>query len=375
MKQADFYAQANIQPFKRDLSDKGKYFQQRDALLRQLGIVPRLLKGADIIEFGPGHGENSSFLLCNGPNRLVLVELSEECINAAKDLLTPQIPPQTNVEFHHLSIDQYKDDSLFDLVIFEGVIPFEPDPPALLRQTSAFVAPGGILSITCIDPVSLFSEILRRLIGDLAASREHSIEQRVEALLPIFSPHLNTVGGMTRKHEHWIIDQMIHPWSGAPLSIIDAANVIADNFDIYSSAPHFMADWRWFRDIYGDAEYLNNAQQQYNANLHNLMDYRFSRPPRDADSNAKIHVLCSQTLKAVKTFEENGDRSEIKSVYTWVEKIAEILNDDAPETSRSLQDYLCVLNGYLDGTPNNDFASFTDMFGRGQQYVSFIRKD
>jgi len=375
MKQADFYAQVDIQPFRRDLSDKRKYFEQRDSLLRHLGIVPRLLKGSNILEFGPGHGENALYLLQQCPAKLVLVELSEECVEASKVILEPYKPEGSDVEYHLMNVDDYASDILFDLVIFEGVIPFEPDPAALLKHTSKYVAEGGILSITTIDSVSFLSEVLRRMIASLAAPIDLPFEERLEKLLPIFSPHLETLTGMTRSHEHWLIDQMHHPWSGNPLSILDAAKVIDDGFDLYSSSPHFMRDWRWFRNIHGDRKYLENVEEQYLSNVHNLIDYRQPHPSRMAEENRKIVISCDRILQLVKAYEAKTNMDAPKDVLQEVRNIVNCFGDDAQETVASLNDYVNVLESYIAGNPHNDFGSFTNMFGRGQQYVSFIRRN
>ena len=45
-----------------------------------------------------------------------------------------------------------------------------------------------------------------------------------------------------------------------------------------------------------------------------------------------------------------------------------------PETASAIADFLRGLNGLLDGDKSSDFGSFRRWFGRGQQYVSFMRK-
>lgn len=374
MKQADFYASVDIQPFRRDLGDKRKYFEQRDSLLRHLGIVPRLLKGSNILEFGPGHGENALYLLQQCPSRLVLVELSKECVDASREILEPYKPDGSQVEYHLMNVEDYTSDTLFDLVVFEGVIPFEPDPPSLLRHTAGYVAEGGLLSITTIDAVSFFSEVLRRMVANLAAPRDLPFEERVRELLPLFSPHLDTLAGMTRSHEHWIIDQMHHPWSGKPLSILDAARVLKDDFDLHGTSPRFIRDWRWFRNIHGDRGYLDLVEEEYLSNVHNLMDYRFAQEPRSAEKNRLILESCERVLDLVKQHEDGTVDNAPESVAAEVEGIISSFGNDAHKTVSALKDYLSVLNTFIAGGHTKDFGGFASMFGRGQQYVSFIRR-
>lgn len=374
MKQADFYASANLQPFRRDLSDGVRYAQQRDALLRHLGIVPALLRGRAILEFGPGHGENARCLLAYGPARLVLVEIAEECVEVARSLLAPLTPPGCSVDIIQGRCEDFPPREGFDLVIFEGVIPFEPDPVALLRQAACHVAPGGVLSITCIDTVSLFAEVLRRLVANLAAPPGGSLDQRADALVAVFSPHLATLAGMTRSHRHWVIDQMIHPWSGTPLSIADAARALADGFDLHGTSPRFLADWRWFRNIHGDPDYVALAQSQYLGNLHNLLDHRLSFAPRDADANQRLLDDCTAVFDATRLFEASQDPAVLDAALSRVAAIADQAASFSADIAGALEDFLAAVERQRRDGAFGDFGRFAAMFGRGQQYASFIRR-
>jgi len=387
VKQSDFYAREEVQPFRRDLSDRRRYFEQRDSLLRQLGIVPRLLRGARILEIGPGHGENALYLQQQGPRELVLVEISDECARACSELLGAHALPGTRVEVQRRSFDVgeageageadgagdgFHAREPFDLVVFEGVIPFEPDPEELLARTARFVAPGGVLSITCIDSVSLFSEALRRLVGLVVAPSDLSSAERVARLVPLFGPHLESLAGMTRSHEHWVLDQMIHPWSGRQLSILEAARAIAPDFDLYGVAPDFLTDWRWFRDVHGERGYLERAEGAYLANVHNLIDHRYARAPREAAENRSLLGRCDAVLEAVRSFEGSADPRELDRVAFEVEAIAGELADLAPETVDALRAFPPALAACRAGRPA-DFGPFASLFGRGQQYASFLR--
>lgn len=61
----DFYSSIGLTPTRQDVSDMKKHFQRREALHRQLGIPPRLIKNASLVEFGPGSGHNAIFWAVN----------------------------------------------------------------------------------------------------------------------------------------------------------------------------------------------------------------------------------------------------------------------------------------------------------------------
>jgi predicted RNA methylase len=76
----DFYAAHHVVPvhYRRDAA----FVARRTWLLATLGIPPALLRGADVLEFGPGTGDNASVLTSFGPRRYVLVDANPASIEA-----------------------------------------------------------------------------------------------------------------------------------------------------------------------------------------------------------------------------------------------------------------------------------------------------
>ena len=377
MKQAVFHEEEKQGPLQRELSDRARTFQQRDSLLRHLGIVPRLLRSSSILELGAGHGENALFLLKSAPRRMVVVEASPAGAAACAERLGEQRPEETELEIHCEAAAEFRTDERFDLVMFEGAIPFEPDPVSLLQHAAGHVAPGGILAVTCSDAVSFFPEALRRLIGGIVAPATLRSRDRVQRLTPIFAPHLATLAGRTRAPEDWVLDRMIQPWSGRPMSILEATRALAPELDLYGTSPAFLTDWRWFRNVHGERGYLQLAERAYLSNVHNLIDYRYARGERDPMENAELIRRCNQVLDAVRRIEQPGQDAEalLDLVEGDVGEVAVRLAAWAPETAAGLEDCLSVLRAHRSGHVTNDFGRFTGLFGRGQQVVSFLRAD
>ena len=69
-----FYAENRISPVAQDLSDLRRHFQRRESLFRSLGILPLLVQGASVIEFGPGSGHNALYTASLKPATYTLVE-------------------------------------------------------------------------------------------------------------------------------------------------------------------------------------------------------------------------------------------------------------------------------------------------------------
>jgi hypothetical protein len=45
-----------------------------------------------------------------------------------------------------------------------------------------------------------------------------------------------------------------------------------------------------------------------------------------------------------------------------------------PETARALTDYILGVNQLIAGASTVDMGEFKKLFGRGQQYISFVRR-
>lgn len=373
--QKDFYEA--VQPFQKDISDLKLHFSRRDALHRQLGLPPRLLGNQSIIEFGPGHGENALFTLLQGPRRFVLVDANKPCLDYARNLLEPNRPPATELEWHLAEIETFPEGEQFDMVICEGTIPYQIDPLHLLHKVASYVKPGGgLLNLTCLCPVSQFSEILRRVVALFVTEPADSLEIKADKITPILTSHLATLKGMARSHRFWVMDNMIHPWNGKTFSIRDGILALKD-FDLYGTSPRFLVDLRWFREIHGDARhYAQRAEDQWLANLINLIDYRVSLPPTPVEIGLRLVELCDAVFADMNAFEATRDLALLDRIRPSIAGVAETVNAFSPATATAISDYLKVFDAWRTSRDSKvllDFGTFTGFFGRGQQYATFIR--
>jgi ubiquinone/menaquinone biosynthesis C-methylase UbiE len=370
----DFYRSNQISPVAQDISDLRRHLDRRDALYRHLGLVPGWLRGRTVIEFGPGSGYNALHTASPAPSRYVMVDGNPTGLNAARGLLANRFPA-TQFAFVETMIEDFETDERFDLVICEGTIPFQMDPPAFLRRVARFAVPGGVVVTTCVDGISMLAETLRRLAGALLFHPEWSTAEKLKVLLPVFSPHLATLAGMSRSHEDWILDQIVQPLVGRLLSIDDAIVALDAEFDTLGTSPRFMADWRWHKDIHGDAKRYNLvAREAYVRNLHNLTDYRLAGDPRPAEGNRRLLALGDALFYQVQHFIATRDAGVLAAVLESVTEIATLCLEFAPVISAALADYRRALVQWQATGSLPPFGGFAACFGRGQQYLSFIRR-
>lgn len=233
----DFYRANEISPVAQDISDLDRHFARREALYRHLGLPPRFLAGRSVIEFGPGSGHNAVYTASLKPARYVLVDGNPIGLER-----TGRILAEHGASTHECApsmIEDYASEERFDVVLCEGVIPLQHDPASMLRHVANFAAPGGLVVMTCMDTVSQFSEIMRRLLAALMVDPQTPAARQVEPLRPLFSPHLASLTGRSRLVDDWILDVIVRPWVGEMLSVADAVAALDGDFDCYGGVAAF----------------------------------------------------------------------------------------------------------------------------------------
>lgn len=371
----DFYSKNNISPVHQDISNLDIHFQRRNALYRHLGIAPNLVADRSVIEFGPGVGHNAIHTLALRPRRYVLVDgnpssLAEVGENMARCTQGAQVH-----EIVASDILSFQSAEKFDLVLCEGVIPFQLDPAAFCRHVGSFCEPGGVFVLTCIDGISFLGEATRRLIADVLVPFSIPVSERLECLRPLFAPHLQSLAGMSRKVDDWLYDNILVPYSGRLFSIRDAIEALDGTFDLYGSSPHFLADWRWYKQIHGEGRRYNELGiDTYLKNALNLIDYRFDLPPQTTEVGLAALERAEALFMIMRDLENNGDQSRLPEVVDLLRGLAAMVRPLSEPTARALEqtaDFILAPEGKDPVTSLNDLAPF---FGRGQQYLSFIRR-
>ncbi|MDP7420615.1 MAG: methyltransferase domain-containing protein [bacterium] len=374
----DFYREHNISPVAQDIADLNKHFERRNALYKHCGIVPHFINGKHVLEFGPGTGHNAVFTNAMKPDKYTLVDGNSRSISETSRILQNYFPGTSNYEVIESNIEQFKSNRLYDLVICEAVVPGQINPPEFLKSISNFVAPGGVLLITCVDCVSIQSDILRRIAAQMIIGGEKlSLSEKLDKLRPFFSKHLATLKGMSRSIDDWIIDNTLNPIVGGKfLSIEDAIHALSGEFQVYGVSPHFFTDWRWYKDIHGKDKSSNDlAIDSYRRNLHNLLDYRYVYEPIDPSRCQTLSDTCQTVLASVLHIQREGIKTEyISTLLEQLNTLYSLTLTFSNNTAVSLLEITNALKYLSSGKsfPTN-LDRFSAWFGRGQQYLSFIK--
>jgi SAM-dependent methyltransferase len=375
----DFYRRHQISPVRQDIRDLAAHFGRRAALYRHLGILPAFVRGRTVVEIGPGSGFNSIYTASLGPARYVLVEPNPRGVDDIRRLFSAHAGLASSVEIVAAAADEFADAERFDFVFCEGMLALAgvPDPVRLLRTVAGNTAPGGVLVVTCIDAVSQLAEVLRRFLAQCLIDPADGLDQQVARLLPVFSPHLATLSGMTRRYDDWIVDNLLNPATIGPLlSAADAVAALAGEFDVFGASPRFLTDWRWYKAIAGEHDRFNElAIADYWGTVHNLLDYRGVWPPRGADENRRLYSACVTIRGAVHHYEQTRDRRVADVIAGQLEGIAAGVRQFSASTANAIDGVLALLERTpLDARAVAADGAFAPWFGRGQQYLSFSRR-
>jgi 2-polyprenyl-3-methyl-5-hydroxy-6-metoxy-1,4-benzoquinol methylase len=368
------YISISFAPTRQQKSSTDTLSARRSFLYRTLGIPNLAVQGSDIIEFGPGSGENSDILISLAPRSYRFVDGSDAVLTNLQERFTcttsSTVVPQ--IMFSASNILDYQDDALYDLVICEGVLPMQMNPREMATHVLSFVRPGGAAIFTCFDSVSAFSEITRRyLASSIFEDLEYS-EELVHQLVDFFEPDFTHLPGMSRRPEDWVLDSIINPWLGNFFSLQDALEVANDGHALLGTSPRFLQDWRWFKDptALDENTTLTSAVSSYRMNIHSLLDARFTGQARlDDEANSSLIEVTSRIATRVRGHISGNVPYESEEFGADVMHMIDTTEDLHPQTLQSLQG---LVDWSVSRNPS-DLEQFRSLWGRGQQYISLAR--
>ena len=375
----DYYKKLDIVPVRQEISDLGRHFRRRSALLQQLGLVPDWLEGKSIIEFGPGSGDNAVHLSSLEPATYVFVDGNPSSIAMVRDKIRDGRISAPNVELLENDILSFSDTRRFDLVLCEGVIPGQANPDIFAAHVAGFAKIGGAVIFSTLTRTSLFPEVCRRVVKPIFAQQTPNFKTLSTRLTTFFRPDLESLVGMSRKHEDWVLDWILQPHntscSKTFFSIPEAIKALSDRFDFHGSCPRIYTDWRWYKRLDGeDFGFNERAQEQYWLKSAALLDYRLDPETVASCDGVALEVLCDQAYELHTGLWQNDTLEGLQEFLDAVAAVANFVGPVMPSTARSLSHFIRGMKALAQGNEGADFGEFRSLFGRGQQYVSFLRR-
>jgi SAM-dependent methyltransferase len=364
----DYYRSNDISPVTQPLD--ARHASRRDSLYRLLGLAPVLVRGKNVLEFGPGSGHNAVYTASLGPARYVLVDANPRGLRETAENLAPFA--DVDVAIVDALFELFTTEERFDIVLAENVIPTQHEPAAFLRRIASFAAPGGIVVCTTTDAVSIFAESGRRALAHRLAPMDLPLGERLERLRPVFAPHVATLPGMSRSLDDWILDNVTQPFFGSLLGAVEAISALEGSFDIYGGSPHVLVDWRWYKDLVGDARRFNErAIEAYETHALNLIDTRETFAAHDAAFGRELQAAALMLFQELQRREADGTAGDPAAYRDAIETVRALVAARAPHTAAAIAELLRQLDGQTGGT--DDAHNLAAFWGRGTQYVSFLR--
>jgi len=372
-----YYGKLGIIPVRQNVEDFALHTARRRSLYRLLGLEPRDFRNSSVLEFGPGSGDNALYIAACAPKLYVLVDGNPASIEAISDKIERRLLPPERVECLKSGITQYRDDRRFEVVLCEGVIPMQLNPEAFLSHVASFVAPGGVLAITTLSPASILAEVCRRVLKPVIGRRFSNDRLLLAELVSFFEPDLRSLPGMSRLHEDWVLDNILHPWpQRCTFTIPEAISTLDRDFDVRGCSPSFIQDWRWYKSIPEDERTWNDvALDEYDRWAGYMLDYRVRPGMPRHDPTATLNSACADAIRIHYGICNDDKLDGIPDFIERLKNIGEMVSEEMPLTAQSISDYSTGLRGLLDGKDQANFASFRFWFGRGQQHVSFTRTE
>ncbi|MBF0308329.1 MAG: methyltransferase domain-containing protein [Magnetococcales bacterium] len=371
----NYYLEYDIMPGRQNLREGFHLLQQRAGLFRQLGLPPALLRGRKVLDLGPGDGSNAVFVHRLDPARHLLVDANSSALRATAGRL--EAIHSGGYELNASLIEEFDPQTLFDVVLCEGVIPWgQPEPRPFLRRVAEWVAPGGVLVITCMDGISMTADMLRRLMATCLIEPGSDPREAARNLAPLFSRHLVHLADMTKSVEEWILSNLLQPLVGGPLSIDDALEELAFRFDLLGSSPHFLTDWRWYKSMRGaSADNISEMQHRFATERHNLIDYRYVYAPRSVRDNERLAAACEALCQQVLAFAEAPGTEALQEIESLLGELVREVESFGSGTAHAMSAFHRGLALFREEGRFPEMPEFDAWFGRTQQHASFLARD
>ncbi len=358
----DFYTEIGFAPTGQQEGISQKHRTNRTNLYRKLGLHSQIFKGANVLEIGPGSGENAIDLLNRGISSLTISDGAQVVLEKLKVVLKSDLPIWFELcDSQRISTNK----SVFDIVICEGVIPLQMDPSIFFQNICQRVASGGIVLVTTMDSISSLSEVLRRIIS-FTITTQGVMETKV--IENFFRKDFEQLEGMTRTAENWVLDSIINPWIGKMFSISDAILAAPKNFRPISMTPNLHLDREWYKNPNDDYTERNTWVKSYLENCHQLINFKDkSFASVSVEQNTALLEICDLVFLEMQRETNQGVINNHKFIIDLVSKIVYEFDYIDVSTKNSLKSFVKFMETKIPSSLD-DFRTF---WGRGQQYLCF----
>ncbi len=275
------------------------------------------------------------------------------------------------------SIEDYKTDKKYDLIIAEGFLQNLYNQREVISKLQDLVAQNGIIVITCTDAVCYFIELMKRLVGHALTADIKDYDEKVEYLADWFAPQLAKLKGVSRSAKEWVQDQILDTpnINGMELSILQAIDYFAGEFDILGCSPQMFTDYSWYKDIWYDNR--KDYEEQFKRKRLSLLMANMPEMTFPIEQTNILIKHFSMIKRMEAEYERTLDHERITKIIDEMDSMKELLEVGLDNAFMNVFGEIReVLSCILERKNINmaDYPHFFAAFGRTQQYISFVRK-
>lgn len=382
MSHLDYYIKHNIAPVHYDLSNLSAHFQRREALYRTIGLLPLAFRNSRVLEVAAGTGQNSLYVSSLEVEQLTLLEPNPAGIRTIRECFQNAAFAHASPNLIEAKLEDFEAPDAFDIVLCENWLGSSPHERALLKKLAGFVAPRGVLVVTCVSPTGFLPNVIRRTLAAKLTAGINGFSDKTDVLVKAYTAHLATIAGMTRSAVDWVQDNMLNPaYFDLCLTLPMVIQDLGRGFQAAGVSPDFRQDWRWFKAICGDEfDFNQNLLNEYFRVSGVFLDYRQVSAAADPGGNRELDRLALQLVSAVQHYENSlaGDRGKsadfLRVLLGQLNEIKALLERRSDGAAGAISEAIALLEedsltpGMVSG-----MADFSGWFGRETIYLSLER--
>lgn len=367
------YGEHNISPVHQDISNFELHLLRREKLYITLGMPAAFFAGRRLLEIGPGGGYNAlAYFRWNA--KVDFVEPNKKAQDELPELLGGHAIG--GYKLFKGKFEEHRARRKYDIVIAEGFIPLMENRLEIVGKIFSYLSPGGVCVVTCVDDVSYFFEYLRKIIAYKLFSclGVSGFDEKVAILAKAYASHYRTLKYASRPVEDWIVDNLMNPYSfGDLFSVGELIDAIPCGFEVLGCSPSMFTNYSWYKDYGFDSS--AEFKRQFAMKRHNLIMAGVDETVRPKAKNDELAKL-ARRIRAI--IEENGDRLDTGVSRKIAETLDEIRRNLSDADRRVPEAVGEAAELFLDASLTVGKISrarrFASAFGRGQQYVSIVKR-
>ena len=270
-------------------------------------------------------------------------------------------------------IEEFEPKHEYDIVIAEGFILGVVNRNGMLQKIEKCLKPGGVAVVTCVDDISFFCECLKKIIATRLTWHMTEFADKVRILVEAYGGHLASLKYASRSTEDWVIDGFLNPAIFGPLfAIDDCITETSSAFEYLGSSPNMFTDYSWYKDV----EHNRNEViiEQFKRKRHTLILSDLPESLRTVEEN-EILVRATHDLRKLLELAQNSFDDYIPEFINKLEYIRNLTRGIDLRLAEAIAETCELLaNSNVNAENVKDAKKLAGVFGRGQQYVSLVKK-